>query len=272
MRPRYSSPATAPTRSSAPSNFPSSIFPTPRNAKRPAKPSSKPTGRLRRSFIAASWRSRAKPTGASRSTAQGEPTEWAVEMHRFDENATLDRLADRGIDLPLADALARAVAAAHAQGTGGRRRALARVRSADFIGQNDAAFRAAPDLFPARDAEVLTQKSRAALSRAATAAARARQAGPGTARPRRPAPRQYRADRRQPGAVRCPRVRPADRGRRRALRPRIPAHGPDRARPDGRRQHGAQPLSRRNAARCQTSTPSPHCRCSCRCAPRSAPR
>src|SRR6188474_2649960 len=36
----------------------------------------------------------------------GEPTEWAVEMHRFDENATLDRLADRGIDLPLADALA----------------------------------------------------------------------------------------------------------------------------------------------------------------------
>jgi aminoglycoside phosphotransferase family enzyme/predicted kinase len=94
----------------------------------------------------------------------GEPAEWAVEMHRFDENATLDRLADRGIDLPLADALARAVAAAHRK---------APVVDAEpwldalgrFIGQNEAAFRAAPELFPARDAEILTRKSRAALSR-----------------------------------------------------------------------------------------------------------
>jgi predicted kinase len=36
---------------------------------------------------------------------------------------------------------------------------------ADFIGQNDAAFRAAPDLFAAREAEVLTRRSRAALDR-----------------------------------------------------------------------------------------------------------
>ena len=44
----------------------------------------------------------------------GEPVEWAVEMCRFDENATLDRLADQGkIDVALADALGRAVAAAH---------------------------------------------------------------------------------------------------------------------------------------------------------------
>jgi aminoglycoside phosphotransferase family enzyme/predicted kinase len=94
----------------------------------------------------------------------GEPAEWAVEMHRFDENATLDRLADRGIDLPLADALARAVAAAHRKApvvdAGSWLDALA-----DFIGQNEAAFRAAPDMFPARDAEVLTRKSRAALDR-----------------------------------------------------------------------------------------------------------
>ncbi len=94
----------------------------------------------------------------------GEPAEWAVEMHRFDENATLDRLADRGIDLPLADALARAVAAAH------RKAPVVDVEPwldalADFIGQNEAAFRAAPELFPARDAEVLTRKSRAALDR-----------------------------------------------------------------------------------------------------------
>src|ERR1041385_122060 len=42
---------------------------------------------------------------------QGEPVEWAVEMRRFDENATLDHLAERReIDTALADALARAVA------------------------------------------------------------------------------------------------------------------------------------------------------------------
>src|SRR5436190_10316585 len=46
----------------------------------------------------------------------GEPVEWTVEMRRFDENATLDRLAEQGgIDTAVADALARAVAAAHAQ-------------------------------------------------------------------------------------------------------------------------------------------------------------
>src|SRR6202043_1792202 len=46
----------------------------------------------------------------------GGPIEWALEMQRFDENATLDRLAERGrIDLALADALARVVAAAHAK-------------------------------------------------------------------------------------------------------------------------------------------------------------
>src|SRR5690349_16642773 len=69
----------------------------------------------------------------------GAPLEWAVEMVRFDENATLDHLADRGgIDRPLADALASAVARAHAQ---------APVVEADpwiaalarFIAQNDAA-------------------------------------------------------------------------------------------------------------------------------------
>src|ERR1043166_6378316 len=39
----------------------------------------------------------------------GEPVEFAVEMRRFDENATLDRLAERAeIDASLADALARA--------------------------------------------------------------------------------------------------------------------------------------------------------------------
>ena len=46
----------------------------------------------------------------------GEPAEWAVEMLRFDEDATLDRLADRGkIGTALADKLARVVVAAHAK-------------------------------------------------------------------------------------------------------------------------------------------------------------
>ena len=45
----------------------------------------------------------------------GTPVEWAVEMRRFDETATLDHLADAGkLDATLADALGRAVAAAHA--------------------------------------------------------------------------------------------------------------------------------------------------------------
>ena len=68
-------------------------------------------------------------------------------MRRFDENATLDRLADRGkIDAALADALARAVVAAHADAPVVEAEpwieALAR-----FIAQNDAAFREMPDVF-----------------------------------------------------------------------------------------------------------------------------
>jgi aminoglycoside phosphotransferase family enzyme/predicted kinase len=93
----------------------------------------------------------------------GEPVEWAVEMCRFDENATLDHLADQGrIDVALADALARAVAAAHASAPVVEAEpwlnALAR-----FIEQNEAAFREASDLFPAAAVAGLTKASRAAL-------------------------------------------------------------------------------------------------------------
>ena len=80
----------------------------------------------------------------------GEPIEWAVEMQRFDENATLDRLADRGkIDAGLADGLARVVAAAHDRAP--RANAGAWIEElAQFIAQNDAAFRDAPALFRGR--------------------------------------------------------------------------------------------------------------------------
>src|SRR5262249_4556569 len=45
---------------------------------------------------------------------RGAPVEYAVEMRRFDETQTLDRLADAGrIDAALADGIGRAIAAAH---------------------------------------------------------------------------------------------------------------------------------------------------------------
>src|SRR4051812_47020188 len=80
---------------------------------------------------------------------EGEPVEWAVQMHRFDENATLDHLADRGeIDVALAEALAHAIAAAHAKASVVDVEpwldALGR-----FIEQNDTAFCAMADLFAA---------------------------------------------------------------------------------------------------------------------------
>ncbi len=95
----------------------------------------------------------------------GEPVEWALEMRRFDEKATLDHLADAGrIDEALAEDLARAVAAAH-------RSALA--VEADpwldalesYIGQNEAAFAEFPDLFPAEEAASLIDGSHQALAR-----------------------------------------------------------------------------------------------------------
>jgi uncharacterized protein len=95
----------------------------------------------------------------------GEPVEWAVEMRRFDENATLDRLADQGkFDPALADELGRVVAAAHARASRADAEpwinALVR-----FIDQNDVAFRDARRLFPSDDAAGLTTASHAALDR-----------------------------------------------------------------------------------------------------------
>src|SRR3954463_3886152 len=95
----------------------------------------------------------------------GEPVEWAVEMRRFDENMTLDHLADeRKIEGDLADALARAVAAAHERAPVVEAEpwldALGR-----FIEQNDAALRHRPQIFPSSDVEELTKTSRIALDR-----------------------------------------------------------------------------------------------------------
>jgi uncharacterized protein len=96
---------------------------------------------------------------------RGEPVEWAVDMRRFDEDATLDRLAERGrIDAALADRLGRTVAAAHDVAP-----AVAAEPWLDalagFLDQNEIAFRAAPNLFSPDDATAIDRASRAAWAR-----------------------------------------------------------------------------------------------------------
>jgi uncharacterized protein len=103
------------------------------------------------------------PGGGLAIGGNGEPVEWAVEMRRFDENRTLDRLAARGeIDSPLAEALGRAVAKAHAGAPVG---ASFVAELADVIAQNDAELRGEPALFPASQVAALTQGTRAAFAR-----------------------------------------------------------------------------------------------------------
>jgi aminoglycoside phosphotransferase family enzyme/predicted kinase len=95
----------------------------------------------------------------------GEPVEWAVDMRRFDETKTLDRLADAGgIDLAMADELARAVVAAHARAPVVDA-APCIDALADYVEQNDAAFREYPALFPQGAVAELTTASRAAFAR-----------------------------------------------------------------------------------------------------------
>lgn len=95
----------------------------------------------------------------------GEPIEWAVVMVRFDENATLDKLADRNrIDTALAETLGRVVAAAHAVAPIVEVEPwLAAIRS--IIAQNNAAFRVTPKLFPAREVDTLSSFSHAIFAR-----------------------------------------------------------------------------------------------------------
>ena len=95
----------------------------------------------------------------------GEPVEWALEMARFDETATLDHLAARGaIDDVLADKLGRAVAAAHAKAPHAAAFGFAAML-AEIVTQNDAELRETPALFPPDQVAALTQKTRAALER-----------------------------------------------------------------------------------------------------------
>ena len=95
----------------------------------------------------------------------GETIEWAVEMLRFDESQTLDRIADvRGIDDALARKLAETIVAMHARmpvvDANSWIAALER-----FLEQNAAAFREAPALFPADLAGKLDHAARSTFER-----------------------------------------------------------------------------------------------------------
>src|SRR5229473_1366598 len=97
-----------------------------------------------------------EPGGRLALAGAGAPVEWAVEMRRFDENATLDHLATAGkIDAGLADALGRAVTAAQEairdQAAQDQAPSVEPTRwinaLADYIEEHVAAFAQAPDLF-----------------------------------------------------------------------------------------------------------------------------
>ena len=95
---------------------------------------------------------------------RGETVDWLVRMRRFDEESTLDRLAERGeLTLAIIDRLARALIAAH-----GRAEAKpvdpALASLATWIGQNRQALREHPDLFPSARADTLDRRARAALT------------------------------------------------------------------------------------------------------------
>lgn len=95
----------------------------------------------------------------------GEPVEWAVEMTRFDEENTLDYVAERGeLDDALIRKLAIAVAAMHDRAEPVDAAPwLAAVEG--FIADDTAAFRQHGDVFPPGMIEELDRKSTAAFKR-----------------------------------------------------------------------------------------------------------
>jgi aminoglycoside phosphotransferase family enzyme/predicted kinase len=89
----------------------------------------------------------------------GAPVEWAVDMVRFDENRTLDHLTHE-IDDELADALGRAVAAAHATAPAVDAEPWIKALGS-YIDEHVEAFREYEIVFPTADVEALATKSRA---------------------------------------------------------------------------------------------------------------
>ena len=95
----------------------------------------------------------------------GVPVEWAVEMRRFDETKTLDRLAEAGrIDAVLADALGRTVAAAHADAHAVDPAPWIEAVGA-YVDEHAQTFAETPDVFPATDVEALAKAGRESYAR-----------------------------------------------------------------------------------------------------------
>jgi len=87
----------------------------------------------------------------------GMPVEWALEMRRFDEQRTLDHLDD--IDEALADALGRAVAAAHARAK--RVEAEPWITAlGSYIDEHASAFRERPQIFAPAEVDAFARDSR----------------------------------------------------------------------------------------------------------------
>ncbi len=96
----------------------------------------------------------------------GEIVEWATRMRRFDENATLDKVAARGeLTREIVSALARTIHALHAEAPARPAEpAISAMRR--WLEQNAQAFAERPELFPAKASAELTARSHAALERA----------------------------------------------------------------------------------------------------------
>jgi len=95
---------------------------------------------------------------------RGTAVEWAVEMRRFDESQTLDHLAEAGrIDASLADAIGRAVAAAHATAP---KPADDRWIAAlgQYIEEHDEAFGKRPEVFPTAENQEFANIGRRAFT------------------------------------------------------------------------------------------------------------
>jgi uncharacterized protein len=94
----------------------------------------------------------------------GDVVEWVAHLRRFDENATLDRIAERGvISDAIINKLAAAIRRSHAQAPL-RDAARSSEELELYIAQNEAAFAAWPDLFPSAGARRLSQDSRIAFA------------------------------------------------------------------------------------------------------------
>ena len=174
----------------------------------------------------------------------GPPVEWLLEMRRFPTEARLDRVLAQGgladaADRPSGGDSSRRSRRGGAPPRPGRPCRVARCGRWQPVRSRRRRSRGLcrGDRPRPRPAD----PDHAGTSRPAPGGPPGR--GAGAPLPRRPAPRQHRAARRPSGAVRLPRVRRRSRLHRPALRPRLPAHGPDREGPPAVGQPTAQSLA-----------------------------